>query len=455
MSTATILAEVHSFMKENELSLSQFSAKLNINAGTLSYILNGNRTLTIDHLDRITEIMGLPMGHYYEHYINDYLQERNPDWRRVAPFLRKCAELNKLDCIRRTICMLLDNLTYSTSLFELAEEFYEKELYGAAEILYENVAMSETRQHSERLALCQYRLFKIRIGSDQAHNLKIAYQFEPFVDRLDEVTQLDALKDLANLYRSLREWDRLEVLALEMERKARLLYFSNRRSEKEFYEMQRRLNRPMFVYIVYAKLLCAEVYDGREDYAKALEYTYQYADLSWVRETDEDTKHWLSLFQKWSKANICVNRLKNGEIEYLPEYVEFMVENPDEFIHSISNVMYAANRYNIDVDHILAQFKSELEAYINRKQTNDLYKDQVLPNSYIQFLYDLTHYYLRKKDYSLGFNYLMQGLENSNIINHKVALLDFMVLFELHRHMASVEICQKFKNIVSEVKRGL
>lgn len=455
MSTATILAEVHSFMKENELSLSQFSAKLNINAGTLSYILNGNRTLTIDHLDRITEIMGLPMGHYYEHYINDYLQERNPDWRRVAPFLRKCAELNKLDCIRRTICMLLDNLTYSTSLFELAEEFYEKELYGAAEILYENVAMSETRQHSERLALCQYRLFKIRIGSDQAHNLKIAYQFEPFVDRLDEVTQLDALKDLANLYRSLREWDRLEVLALEMERKARLLYFSNRRSEKEFYEMQRRLNRPMFVYIVYAKLLCAEVYDGREDYAKALEYTYQYADLSWVRETDEDTKHWLNLFRKWSRANICVNRLKNGEIEYLPEYVEFMVENPDEFIHSISNVMYAANRYNIDVDHILAQFKSELEAYINRKQTNDLYKDQVLPNSYIQFLYDLTHYYLRKKDYSLGFNYLMQGLENSNIINHKVALLDFMVLFELHRHMASVEICQKFKNIVSEVKRGL
>jgi len=455
MSTATILAEVHSFMKENELSLSQFSAKLNINAGTLSYILNGNRTLTIDHLDRITEIMGLPMGHFYEHYINDYLQERNPDWRRVAPFLRKCAELNKLDCIRRTICMLLDNLTYSTSLFELAEEFYEKELYGAAEILYENVAMSETRQHSERLALCQYRLFKIRIGSDQAHNLKIAYQFEPFVDRLDEVTQLDALKDLANLYRSLREWDRLEVLALEMDRKARLLYFSiRRRSEKEFYEIQRRLSRPMFVYIVYAKLLCAESYEGREDYAKALEYTYQYADLSWVRETDEDTKHWLGLFQKWSSANLQVNRLKSGEIEYLPEYVAFMEENPDEIIQAISNVMYAANRYQIDVDHILLRFRSEIEAYINREHTNDLYNDHVLPDKYNQFLYDLTYYYLHKKDYTMGFNYLMQGLENSVRINNREVILDFMILFEQHRYMATEDICQNYKDFVCEVKRG-
>lgn len=434
------------------MNLTQFSTRLKINAGTLSYILNGNRALTIDHLDRISEVMGVPKGHYYEKYIEDYLQERDPNWRRVGPFLRKCAKLDKLDCIRRTVSLLLDNLAYATSLFELAEEFFEKELYGAAEILYENVALSETRQYSERLAVCQYRLFKIRIGTDQAHNLKIAHQFEPFVDRLDEVLQLDALKDLANLYRSLREWDRLEVLAKEMEHKARLIYFSERRSKAEFQKMQLRLSRPMFVYIVYARLLCAEAYEGREDYAKALEYTYQYTDLSWVRETDEDTRYWLGLFQKWSSANLHVNRLMSGEIDYLPEYVAFMQENPDEIIQAISNVMYAANRYHIDVDHILLQFKSEIEAYINRKQTNDLYKDQVLPDKYNQFLYDLTFYYLHKKDYTQGFNYLMQGLENSVKINNKEVLLDFMILFEQHRHMAAKEICQIYKDTVCEVK---
>ncbi|GJM78481.1 hypothetical protein HMSSN139_09770 [Paenibacillus sp. HMSSN-139] len=126
MSTSTILEEVHSFIREHDLNLSQFSMRLKINAGTLSYILNGNRTLTIDHLDRISEIMGVPIGYYYEKYIEDYLKERNPNWRRVGPFLRRCAELDKLDSIRRTVCLLLDNLTYSTSLFELAEEFLRR-----------------------------------------------------------------------------------------------------------------------------------------------------------------------------------------------------------------------------------------------------------------------------------------------------------------------------------------
>jgi hypothetical protein len=396
--------------------------------------------------------MGLPMGHFYEHYINDYLQERNPDWRRVAPFLRKCAELNKLDCIRRTICMLLDNLTYSTSLFEMAEEFFEKGLYGAAEILYENVAMSETRQHSERLALCQYRLFKIRIESDQAHNLKIAHQFEPYVDRLDEVTQLDALKDLANLYRSLRQWDRLEEIAKEMEHKASIIYFSERRSEEKFREMQRRLSRPIFVYIVYAKLLCAEAYDGREDYVKALEYTYQYADLSWVREKDEDTKYWMDQFQKWSKANLLTNKLMAGEVEVLPEYLAFVQSHKDEIILALLNIMYAANRYQVDVDSVLLQFKSEIDAYVNHKQSNDLYKDLVLSDKYNKFLYDLTFYYLNKGDYEKGFNYLMRGLDNSVKMNKKELILSFMVLFEQQRHMASSELCKRYKLIVSEVK---
>ncbi|MGP0587724.1 helix-turn-helix domain-containing protein [Paenibacillus timonensis] len=439
-------------MKENELNLSQFSMRLNINVGTLSYLLNGNRTLTMDHLDRISEIMGVPIGHYYENYIHDYLQERNPDWRRVGPFLRKCAELDKLECIRRTISLLLDNLMYSTSLFELAEEFFEKEFYGAAEILYENVAMSETRQYSERLAVCQYRLFKIRIGSDQAHNLKIAHQFEPYVDRLDEVLQLDALKDLANLYRSIRQWDKVEALALEMEHKARLLYFSERRSKEGFLEIQRRLSRPMFVYIVYAKLLCAEAYDGRDDYAKALEYTYQYADLSWVRETDEDTKYWVNQFQKWSRANLYVNKLMSGDFEVLHDYVSFVRVNSEEIILAMLNIVYAANLYHINVDSILLQFKSEIEAYIYHKKSNDLYYDQVLPDKYNKFLYDLTYYYLHKRDYTRGFDYLMQGLENSIIINKKELVIKYMVLFEQHRHFAPKEICQKFKTIVCEVK---
>lgn len=130
-------------MKQNYLNTRQFALKLDINVGTCSYLLNGARTLTADHLDRITEVLGFPKGHFYENYIHEYLQDLDPNWRRIGPFLRKCAEIGKLDCIRETVSLLLDDLTYTTPLFDMAEELFENGNYAAAEILYENVAMSE------------------------------------------------------------------------------------------------------------------------------------------------------------------------------------------------------------------------------------------------------------------------------------------------------------------------
>lgn len=45
----------------------------------------------------------------------------------------------------------------------------------------------------------------------------------------------------------------------------------------------------------------------------------------------------------------------------------------------------------------------------------------------------------------------MQGLENSVMINKEDHVIKFLVLFEQFRHMASEEICLKYKNIISEV----
>ncbi len=124
-----------------------------------------------------------------------------------------CAKLNKLDCIQQVVDMLLDKLGYSDPLFELAEEFFKDGMNEAAAILYENVALTEKKQYSERLAICQYRLFVTRQGDDSEKNYEAAVQFETYVDRLDEIDQLDALRDLLNTYRSLRKWDKVNKFA--------------------------------------------------------------------------------------------------------------------------------------------------------------------------------------------------------------------------------------------------
>ncbi|MEF2966760.1 helix-turn-helix transcriptional regulator [Paenibacillus sp. M1] len=426
MNSTSILAELDLYIKRHELGVRQFAEKLGLNAGTISHILNGTRKLTIDQLDRITEILGFSKGYFYTNYIHEYLVESTPNWRRIRPFLFKCAELEKLDCIREIVSFLLDNLMYSPLLFEAAEELFHAGKHEAAEILYLNVAESERKQHSERLALCQYRLFTIRIGKDQIQNFKTACQFEPYVERLDEIQQLDALKDLCNIYRSLRQWDRMEILAREMERKAKIHYFAVPRSERKIQELQKKLSRPLFVYIAYPNLLYAAAFEGRGDYEQSLQFTYEYADLSWVKETDERTLHWLKLFKDWSQANIYTNKLLSGDLDVLEDYVLYVKDRPDEILTALSNIVYTADRYHIDVDHIIRQFEAQIESY-EHPQTNDFYKGQVIPSGFSEFLHKLALYYLRKGDYTNGFKYMRNGMDYYVNIN-KLLLANMAML---------------------------
>ncbi len=138
--------------------------------------------------------------------------------------------------MQRVVILLLDNLTYPPSLFEVAENVYKDGYNEAAAYLYKKVAESEKHQHSERLAICQYRLFQINIGHDRAVNLQAATEFAPFVDRLDEIEQLDALKDLANVYRSLSLWDKVYEFSSQMGQLGQLQYnlvHNSKRKETE------------------------------------------------------------------------------------------------------------------------------------------------------------------------------------------------------------------------------
>lgn len=446
MSSCTILAEIETFMKHKNLNSRQFAQMIDVNPGTVTYFFNGGRILTVHNLDRITELMGHPRGYYYEQYIEDYLQDRTPDWRRIGPFLNQCAEIGKLDCIKEVVGLLMESSVHTGLLFEMAEELFKAENYAVAEILYHNIALSEHRQYSERLALCQYRLFKIKIGTSQVDNYKIASQFEPYVDRLDEWEQLDALKDLANVYRSLREWEQLEILAMEMERKARLLYFGKKRARVN----PTQLSRPLFVYIAYGKLLLAEVCEGAGDFEGAIRYTNEYVDLSWVQEQDDATLYWLQLFKKWAVANMYINKLMNGDYSILDEYIEYLNQHPDEILSGLLNIIFVANKYNLNVDHVLAEFKSQIEAYVNQ-DAQVMYEGQVLQNKYNTFLYELACYYLNKMDYRNGFYTLINGLENSISIHKESSIVRFMAWFEKVRNVATDEIETKYKNIIREV----
>ncbi|MDP4097623.1 transcriptional regulator [Paenibacillus sp. P96] len=449
--TTTIRTQLDNFMEQQGLNISRFGKIAGLNAGTMSSILNGNRIMAVNQLDRITAVLALPEGYFYEQYVQEYLNEASPNWRRIRPFLYRCAELDKLDCIRQTVDLLMDNLVYSPLLFDTAEDFFHNNKGKAAVILYECVAESEIRQHSERLALCHYRLFLLRIReNNQTRNLRAANQFEPYVDRLDEIDQLDALKELANTYRSLREWDRVEKTVNKMEQLAKVQYFEGQRIERVRRSIKKP-GRPLFFYLAYSNLLRAGVSDARGDYRQALQYTYAYADLAWVKESDEDTLHWKNLFKEWAKANTYVNKLFSGELEILPHYVTYMEKKQDEMLLALFNILKAANRFNFNVDNILLKFEEHVSTYLERRHTLGVYNEKFVNEYSLYLFYELAEYYLANKTDSYGFKYLLECLKTSFIMKNESYITKCMVLFENTRNLASSDTVITYHNLMKEV----
>ncbi|MGR6764618.1 transcriptional regulator [Paenibacillus sp. T2-29] len=453
--TPTIRAELDRYLQQEGLNIAQFGQIAGMNRGIISAIVTGNKSMSVNQLDLITEAMGLPEGHFYDLFVENYIVDHPPNMRRIEPFLYRCAELDKLDVIRRVVGAIMDNLLYSPKLFEIAEELLSQGRNAAALLLYEGVAEAEKYQHSERLAVCQYRIFTIQIGDDQSRNIRAAAVFEAFVERLDESDQLDALKDLANVYRSLRKWDKVDEMARKMRAKAEIQYsMKHEQRSRERDESVNKLSRPLFVYISYADLLCASVCEAQDDYQQALQYTYAYADLGWVEETDETTQHWIGLFQNWAECNIYVNTLLSGDISVLSDYVEYIAASKvdNEMVTKLLNVMFAANRYKLDINDILKRFDMVIDSFV-QQPSSDIYTYQVVPEQTTRFKYELAKYYLNRGNYSYGFKFLLDVLSKSLANNKESFFIRCIRLFEQFKQFADVRTFIKYESLVSVGQR--
>ncbi|MGW8957123.1 transcriptional regulator [Paenibacillus sp. NPDC055715] len=449
--TTTILAELIKYMNEHDLNISNLARKSEMNPGTVSSLINGNRKFSVFHLDQMTELMGHPVGYYYEQYIPEYLADSTPNWRRMSPYLESCAKLNKLDCIQQVVNMLLDKLGYATPLFELAEQFFEEGLYEAAAILYENVALTENKQYSERLAVCQYRLFQSRQGDDQEKNYEAAVQFGTYVVRLDELDQLDGLKDLANTYRSLRKWDKVELFAKDLGEKAEIQYKLSKQQHRVKKENSRQPSFPLFAYWALSHLLRAQACDERKDYEQGFQHIKKYADLSWVTDTDEETLKWKNKYENWAVVNTYVNKLLSGEESVLTNYVTYIASRKDEVLPALDNILEAANRYHFDVDHILNQFEVDISSYLEQQKVESYYTQRFITERFIHFSKELAVYYFNKSNFADGFTFLLSCLEKSTLINNKSYIIKCVKLYDSYQEYASSETKAAYRNLINEV----
>ncbi|TDL63266.1 helix-turn-helix transcriptional regulator [Paenibacillus amylolyticus] len=444
--TTTIRSYIEDYIRKQGYTLQYFADISGVNAGTLSAIIKGTRPIAMAQLDLITQGMKLEEGYFYEIYGAECFVESAPHWRRLEPFLQRCAELDKLECIHKVIQEVTDDRSYISELFEMAEGMLERGQTKAARMLYECVAECEKYQHSERLALCQYRIFTLSLGQNQHDNLRAAVHFEPYINRLDEERQLDAIKDLANTYASLRYWDKSFSLADDLGRKAEIIQsYTKKKVNKE----DRVTAYPLFVYQAYSNLLKANACERMGKYEDALRYTTQYKSIVNIIDPDDEEFLFINKFKGWGEINTYLYYLFMGDDSMLSTYVQYIENNQSELLPALVNIMEAANKNNMNVDDILHKFEPQISSEENLIHG---YSRQIKQDLFTTLLLEVSIYYLTRGRYEKGLKRLMECFSSAVRTNNQMDTIHCMTLFEEYRNFASKEIHNKYKLLVAEVR---
>lgn len=388
-SITTIRSYLQQYLSNNQLSMNQFAILADMNVGTISNIISGRRPVAVQYLDKLIKVMQCDSGFLYDIYIKECFEQESPDWRRLGPLLRRCAELDKLNYIEKILKNMLDNLSYLPLLFDMAEEFRQQGKKDAAILLYECISESERNQHSERLALCQYRLFMLKLGEDQVNNLIVVTSFEPYVERLEEEYQLDAINEVINIHLSLRRWKSVEQHAATLLDKSTKHYKRFGRSNQK-----RKTVKPLLFYILYAYLIYGDVYYQLGEYEKALKYVDMYENIDWVDNPLAEEKGVMKQFSEWAEANRYLYQLMGGHVEVLEDYVEYIAARESEIFIGIYYIVTAANKHNFNIDIVLDRFKD----YLSLKKQRNMFggiNNYLTLDRYTDFARELSLYYYK------------------------------------------------------------
>ncbi|RYL93122.1 hypothetical protein EWI07_08470 [Sporolactobacillus sp. THM7-4] len=328
---------------------------------------------------------------------------------------------------------------------------YKKKELDAAALLYEVVAKCEKYQYSERLAICQYRLFKLAIGKDSATNLQAAIRFEPFQDKLPENFRLDALLQLANVYYTLQNWHKMGFFADELRTLATVIYrgrYQNKKGKRKPGKLN--IDRPLVVYYGQGYLIKGGALEYQEQYEEAKKYIDGYADLSWFEGLDEIGRLEVEKFKVFARMNCYNIDLSTGNFEVLNDYVHLLEKYPDEILPSMVVILMAANKYRIKIDTVLKKLASKISVGVH---SENYYSRATYRNRYAEFHYQLAIYNFANRRIKEGIENTLQCLKLSVEEDNKGKMLDCISLFEKFKGQATKEQETIYETIVKGVNK--
>ncbi|MCY9508475.1 DNA-binding protein, partial [Paenibacillus larvae] len=436
--------ELENAISEAGFTLSKIQETGGPNIGKLSDILRREgkiQPITMKQLDTLTEALRLPEGHYYDLYLAaECFFNSRLAVPRMKSFLYRCAELGKTELIMKAIHILGEHPKYIELLFSVAENLYLDGLVEESILFYEEIIQEEKYNHSDRLAISHYRIFRATIGINAEENYKAVIRFEDFRKNLPKNFQLDALLQLSKVCLSLSKWNLTEQFADELRILATIRYQEELLMKKNKSASESlKTERPLIVYYGQSYLIKAAALFRQGHYEKAKQYIEGYEDLSWFEILDDQGKKEVEKFRSWAKANKYSVELFLGNISVLDEYTIHLTEHPNQIPTGLLLITKAANAYGFPIDHILERFP---DPFLENEAT------AVRIEYHIEFYYQKAIYEFNQQRFTKGLESILYCLSLSiPTKRHSISILCAAQL-ELYQNHASDSQREKFTNLM-------
>ncbi|MED2081368.1 helix-turn-helix transcriptional regulator [Brevibacillus formosus] len=447
----SLRSEIERHRRECGYTLSKLGELTGINHGSLSEILNGNppRAMTIGQLDALAAVFGREPGWLYELYTEECISEGRISRPRLIPYLVRCAEVGRKDCIDDVVPKLLDNPKNISTLFLVAEQLYESGKQKESVPFYQAVVDSEKDGHSDQFVMSQYRLFRAALGTNSEENGEAVIRFSPYRNRLPENYQLDALFQLARVCFALQKWKKSEQYADELRFLAETIYIHEldrlkRNKKSELPEVE----RPLVYYYGMGYLFKGAALEMQGLYVQAKPYVQGYADLGWFELLDEAGHQEVERFRIWAKDNLYTLEVLSGNANIIEEYADYLESLPTiEILAGLISIMKSANIYRFCVDKVVERFSSHIASF-------GQFTDAIGLDRHLQFQYQTAIYEFGKGRIEKGIEETLCCLTLADLMSRYEDTLKCVTLFEEYRQYASTTQVEQYKAIVTGRKKA-
>ncbi|MBP1312424.1 MULTISPECIES: DNA-binding protein [Paenibacillus] len=243
---------------------------------------------------------------------------------------------------------------------------------------------------------------------------------------LESISDINLLYEMLQAEFSLDGWDAMVHIADKLHHSINAFYEEDqlRQAKGQPRIDTKRLKRSVAFYFGYSMVAKGIALQKMGDYSAARDCIEKYSELGWISGLDDEGKEDVTHFRMIANANTYVLNLLEGNMETLPEYVQFIHNaEEEELLPGIITILESALKHNCNVDWALKEFEPNLDALDGE------YETEANIRYYIDHLYLMSLYHFTNGNIYNALNISLKGLRMSDKLKDDTGYKKINALF--------------------------